>query len=76
MLHHLSQDNPEMFTSRGLDPSENNAIVKFAKSQGFDKYNRLPSDEAKMIVILDDYKKNKDSQLTQNNILRGIKEPF
>lgn len=76
MFHHLSQDNPEMFTSRGLDPSEKNAIVKFAKSQGFDKYNRLPSDEAKMIVILDDYKKNKDSQLTQSNILSGVREPF
>lgn len=68
--------NEKLISTRGISPEEKNDVIKFAKDQGFEKYNKIPDSETKMIYILDDYKKSKEGKDTQNNILSGIKEPF
>ena len=69
-------DNSKLLETRGITPEEKNDVIKFAKNQGFDKYNKIPDNETKMIYILDDYSKNKKNNDTISNIVAGIKEPF
>lgn len=76
MFFLFAKNHPEVLVAHGVDPSEKNKVAKFVREQGFGKYNVLPSDDAKMLVILDDYKKHKDEEATQSNILDGVREPF
>lgn len=68
--------NRPLLEARGITPEEKNAVYHYAKDQGWEKYNKIPDDETKMIFILDDYTKNKKDREQQDNILAGIKEPF
>ena len=68
--------NKPLLEARGITPEEKNAIYHYAKDQGWEKYNKMPDDETKMIYILDDYAKNKKDREQQDNILAGVKEPF
>lgn len=68
--------NKPLLEVRGITPEEKNAVYHYAKDQGWEKYNKIPDDETKMIYILDDYAKNKKDREQQDNILAGVKEPF
>lgn len=69
-------DSAKLLETRGITPEEKNDVIKFAKNQGFEKYNKIPDNETKMIYILDDYAKNKQDNDTFSNIVAGVKEPF
>ena len=60
--------------ARGVTPEEKNDVIRFAKDSGFDKYNKLPDDESKMIVILDDYVKDKAMRDSVKNIAGAVQD--